>query len=241
MACNNRPTSCAPCDDCPPTPAPLTPRCDVMLVDGTFVNATVVIENGCIVSVQQGTPPVYRPDICCDTPGGGGGGDEPCDCPPGDPGENATVSIAQVFTIPYGEPARAENIGTPSNVILNLYIPQGRPGQDSDSISGVTDERGGIVIENGVIKMLPATWPPVLFIQGQTDNQQVQLTFSAPDTGTGMVTATLNLQSLINSMNFERQQSEQALQAQITALQSQLASMQTAITQIQNTCCGPNP
>lgn len=240
MACNKQPTACAPCNDCPPS-EPTQPRCDIVLDDGTFTNATVVVENGCIVSVQGGTPMVYRPDICCDAPQSPGGGDEPCDCPPGDPGENATVSIAQVFTVEYGEQARAENIGTPSNVILNLYIPQGRPGQDSDSVSGVTDERGGIVIENGVIKLLPATWPPVLFVQGETDNQQVSLTFSAPDTGTGMVKATLNLQPLINSMNFERQQSEQNLQNQINQLQQQISQQQTQINNILNTCCGPNP
>lgn len=239
MACNKQPTACAPCNDCPPA-TPIEPRCNVMLDDGVFTNATVVVENGCIVSVQKGEPLVYRPDICCDAPQTSGRGDEPCDCPPGDPGENATVSIAQVFTIEYGEQARAENIGTPSNVILNLYIPQGRPGQDSDSISGVTDERGGIVIENGVVKMLPATWPPVLFVQGETDNQQVSLTFSAPDPGTGMVKATLNLQPLINSMNFERQQSEQNLQNQINQLQQQISQQQTQINNILNTCCGPN-
>lgn len=240
MACNKQPTACAPCNDCPST-EPTPPRCDVVLDDGTFTNATVVVENGCVISVQAGVPLVYRPDLCCDTPQNPGGGVEPCDCPPGDPGEDATVSIAQVFTVEYGEQARAENIGTPSNVILNLYIPQGRPGQDSDSISGVTDERGGIVIENGVVKMLPAAWPPVLFVQGQSDNAQVSLSFSPADAQTGIVTATLNIQPLINQMNLERQQSEQAMQAQITALQQQLSAQQTQITQILNTCCGPNP
>lgn len=245
MACNTKPTACAPCDDCPQVD-PIEPICNIPLPDGVYSNATVTVENGCIIQVEEGEPLVYRPDICCDTPshGGGGANDDPCDCPPGEPGQDATIAIGAVSTVDPDATATVTNVGTPSNAILNIEIPRGQPGQDSDSVIGETDDRGGIEIENGVVKSLPSTWPPVLYVIGETDNVEVQLLFSTPNETTGLVTATLNIQTLVNTINQARMDADQALQDQISALQTTVAnqqdaisSMQATIANIQATCC----
>lgn len=243
MSCNNQPTNCAPCSGCTPTP-PVMPRCDVVLPDGVYPWATLVVENGCITGVQPGQIPAYTPDPCCDTPGGGGGGDEPCDCPPGEPGENATITPGQTFSVPYGQPPNVVNVGTPTNAVLDFYIPAGKPGDDNSGGSGVSDDRGGIIIENGLVVGLPATWPPALYINPQTPQLNVQFQASAPDPTTGVVTLSLNLsqfdQALRDYTNSQVTAAVTPLQGQITALQQTITAMQQTITQIQNklnTCC----
>ena len=70
MACA-KPSDCAPCSKCPDSPAPVMPRCDILLNDGVYANATVVVENGCIIEVLQGIPLLYQPDNNCAGAGGG--------------------------------------------------------------------------------------------------------------------------------------------------------------------------
>ena len=59
----------------------------------------------------------------------------------GDP--TATIKLGKVTTIAPTEQARAENVGTKNNVILDLYIPQGKQGEQGiQGIQGVQGERG---------------------------------------------------------------------------------------------------
>lgn len=246
MACNDRDPNCQPCKDCPPMPEPILPRCDIALTDGTFTNATVVVEEGCIVSVAVGRAPQYTPTVCCDSGGGGGGGggDDPCDCPPGDPGENATIEIGDVQSVAPGAPARVFNDGTDTNAILRFEIPRGADGNDANQPEGVTSEAGGIEIVEGLIKTLPATWPPALFIVTETTGAGMALTATPPDPVTGIVKIVLEMTSYDTALRlWVTQQIEAAtnpLQVQLTALQNQVSGMQTTILTLQNqiaACC----
>lgn len=245
MACNNSLTNCAPCHGCKPsTPEP--PRCDVELTDGVYTNATVYVENGCIIAVESGSAPLYTPDPCCEAPssGGGNGGGEPCDCPPGDPGKNATIDINQTLSVPYGSPPRVENVGTTTNAVLDFYIPAGKPGDTPDEEGGVTDDRGGISIEDGRITLLPATWPPVLYVNATAQPNNVQLSAGIPDAGTGIMSLQLNLTQFQNDLMYvlrqEMEQMRASLQNQIDSLQNQVTSLNGQINSINgrlNTCC----
>lgn len=59
----------------------------------------------------------------------------------GDP--TSTVTLGKVTTIAPTEQARAVNVGTKNNLILDLYIPQGKQGEQGiQGIQGVQGERG---------------------------------------------------------------------------------------------------
>lgn len=59
----------------------------------------------------------------------------------GDP--TATITLGKVTTIAPTEQARAVNVGTKNNLILDLYIPQGKQGeQGKQGIQGVQGEQG---------------------------------------------------------------------------------------------------
>lgn len=245
--CNDLDTNCSPCKDCPPSPTPVMPRCDIALASGTFENATVVVDaNGCISSVQEGRAPQYTPDICCvPVQGGGGGNDEPCDCPPGEPGANATITIGSTQSVDAGQPAKVTNVGTPTNAILNFEIPRGSEGGGGGGGGGgVTDSRGGIYIEDGLIVGLPATWPPVGLILAGTDRSDVVLNVSNPDPTTGVVNMQLNMAGFYQSVqtwtNNQIAAATAPLQNQINSLQSQLATINNTLASLQsqiNSCC----
>lgn len=246
MACNERDPNCQPCRDCPPSPDPVLPRCDVALTDGTFTNTTVVVEGGCITGVFTGQAPQYTPDPCCAPVGGGGGGgnSEPCDCPPGDPGENATIEIGAVQSVAPGSPATVVNTGTPSNAVLNFQIPRGDPGENAEGAGGVDSTAGGIVIEQGRITTLPAAWPPVLFINASTTGAGMSLVASAPDPTTGVVNLELQMQGYDSTLRaWVGQQIENAtspLITRIAALESQVSTLQSQVSSLQSTvssCC----
>lgn len=179
MPCNNQNTDCAPCQDCPPSIPPVLPRCqDVVLVDGTYINATVVVVGGCIVQVEAGEAMAYQPDICCPT-GGGGGGEDGLMGPPGPPGTPATINIGTVTSVAPEDPPTVTNSGTPSNAILNFEIPAGVPGQDGGTTEGVTEDAAGWDIVDGVIKEIPPDFPPIgtMFV-GASDVTGLTLTIS---------------------------------------------------------------
>lgn len=243
MSCNDKPTDCTPCRDCEPA-APVLPRCDVALPDGTYTNATVTVQGGCIIALQDGRPPQYAPPDCCVETGGGGGSDEPCDCPPGEPGDPATIEIASIFSIGPNEAPRAENIGTATNAVINLYIPRGQPGQDSIQATGVNSEAGGIVIENGLVSGLPSTWPPVLYVTGMSNTTGVTFDISAPDPMSGLVKLNIDLSGYDTALRRDFDQKLQALQdsmqTQITALQQSVATLSQSVTQLSSQvsrCC----
>ena len=217
MPCNTTPTGCAPTADCPPIPDPILPRCDLALPDGVYPWATVVVEGGCIVELQTGRAPLYQPDSCCATPGAGGGGGEGLDGPPGPPGTPATVTPGQVFSLAPGAQPTVVNVGTASNAILDFGIPRGVPGQDATGISGVTTDVAGIDIENGLVKAVPLTWPPVMLLNGTTDNPLVMVTFTKDADGNAVASIT-GLQALQDYVD----STAAGLQAQITALTARL-------------------
>lgn len=183
---------CQDCDD-KATPSPVLPRCDIALTDGRFSNATVVVEGGCITTVENGRVPQFNPDICCDgaapVPTGNS---EPCDCPPGDPGQNATITIGEVKSVAPDAPLTITNAGTQTNAILNFEIPRGAQGSSGASVSGVDNNEGGWQIKKGSITGLPLTWPPPSVIHTQATPSNVQFTASAVD-NTGQMTLTLTL------------------------------------------------
>lgn len=231
-------SNCAPCADCPPSPAPVMPRCNVVLPDGTYANATVVVEGGCITGVQAGVLPVYTPDECC--PGGpGGGGTDGLDGPPGPPGQNATITTGTVGTVPFGTPAAVVNAGTPTNAILNFLIPQGAPGADAPGVSGVTNNSAGIQFVNGTLQSLPAQWPPIMgLLVNPVTTPGVTLTF-VEDPSTALVTVTLDLSAFVTDLTTGFQTQIDALQSQIDTLETQRVAMQAQIDGILATCCGP--
>ena len=161
MACNDKNTDCAPCQDCPPVVPPVLPRCqDVVLTDGVYINATIVVDQGCIVQIAAGEPFAYQPDVCCPTSGGGGGEDGLMG-PPGPAGAPATITIGSVATVAYGDPPTVVNSGTVNNAVFNFEIPAGQPGADGESPTGVTLDLGAWAFEDGLVKELPPDFPPI--------------------------------------------------------------------------------
>lgn len=152
------------CDPVGPTPEPVLPRCqDVVLVDGTYVNATVVVNNGCIVLLTEGDAPLYQPDPCCaPVGGGGGGGGSGLPGPRGFPGDDATITIGTVATGAPGSQATVQNVGTQNDAVFNFVIPQGPAGAGGTAPFGLTGNFTGLVLQTGLVQALPLTWPPVL-------------------------------------------------------------------------------
>ena len=233
-------TNCAPCADCPPTPAPVMSRCNVVLPDGVYAWATVTVENGCITAVAEGLAPLYTPDICC--PGGTtGGGEGGLDGPPGPPGQNATITIGAVTSLAAGSAPTVTNTGTASNAILNFGIPRGEDGADGDGATvGVTDNRAGIEIVNGVIKTLPVQWPPVLGVTiDYTGPLGVTINFTE-DPLTGVGTLVFDMQGFVNDLTASFQAEIDTLTDTITTMQGQMSALQTQLVSVMTalqTCC----
>jgi hypothetical protein len=230
--------SCQP-TDCPPTPAPVMPRCDVVLDDGTFANATIVVENGCIVGVQLGSLPVYTPDMCCPPEGGGGGGGggggaNGLDGEKGLAGTNATIALGAVTSLPAGALPTVTNVGTLTAAILNFGIPRGAAGLDGgNNTVGETVTAAGIVLENGLIKDVPVQWPPIMHI-GINPVSTAGVSFTAvEDPATGIALFTLDIAAFVTTLEADFNQQLVALSTIITALQTQIISLQEAVL----TCC----
>lgn len=217
---------CAPCQDCPPAPAPVLPRCDIALPDGVYANATITVENGCISLVTAGAAFLYQPDSCCATVGGVGTGDG-LDGSAGPPGAAGTLTINSVTTTAPGTAATITNIGTANNAILNITIPRGDPGVDGAAPSGITDNTADIEIINGSIKTLPVTWPPILNVVVQPIAVAgISLTMNKNPL-TGELIVELNMDTFYADL-------QAYINAQIAAA---TAPLQAQITVIQNTCC----
>lgn len=192
MACA-KPNNCAPCSKCPETPQPVMPRCDIVLPDGSYTNATVVVENGCIIDVQQGTAMVYTPDSCCAAPGGEGGGGAGLDGGPGPDGPGATINIGTVTSLAPGSAPTVVNVGTSENAILNIGIPRGEPGDPGDSPTGATVNDAGITFVNGALQNpLPVMWPPVLLVDFEP-SPVAGVSLSATKGADGKVMVTVDL------------------------------------------------
>lgn len=225
---------CAPCRDCDYPPDPILPRCDIALIDGRYDNATIVVEQGCIVGVETGRVPQYTPEVCCSGGGGGGGGGggEGPPGPKGDPGENATLDIGTVTTLAPKAKAYVRNVGSATNAILDIGLPQGEQGEPGINPMGITKSVAGIDIENGSVTGLPVTWPPVLLVMGEADTLLVDFDFSFPDKETGIVKATLNLAKLNEDIN---KRISEAIEEAIEPIQAQLNDAVLRIQTLENT------
>lgn len=235
---------CAPCKDCPPTPEPVMPRCDQELPNGVYPWATIVVEQGCITQVQEGTPPLYQPDSCCAPVGGGGGGDG-LPGPPGPPGDPATIVIGEVTSLPPGSAPTVENVGTANDLILNWGIPRGERGEDGNTGSGLTDLTAGIEFENGLLQSLPVTWPPVLYVDAQVSGQATGITLTAAKNNeNGFVSLELNIDDYDAAL---RAWVQEQIAGAIAPLQQQIQELQTRATSAEqrldaiearlDTCC----
>lgn len=56
----------------------------------------------------------------------------------GPQGDAATITVGSVSTTAYGNPAQVVNVGTENEAILNFVIPQGKPGQATTTMGGLT-------------------------------------------------------------------------------------------------------
>lgn len=234
MTCNHQPTHCAPCGDCPTPPDPILPRCDIVLPDGVYENATVVIDQGCIVSVQQGTPFAYQPNACCAGAGGGGGGpgSQGPQGDPGPPGLAATITVNSTTTVPYGQPASVQNVGTASAASLVFNIPEGAPGTGGGGgSSGLTMNSGNWNIVDGAIQSVPPSWPPAVMTDFNTDYPTVYMTGSIDSSGT----LEINLNGLAQMVTLLEATMDSKDNAVLNNLQNQI----NALTQRLDNCSCP--
>ena len=56
----------------------------------------------------------------------------------GPQGDAATINVGSVSTTAYGNSAQVVNVGTENEAILNFVIPQGKPGQATTTMGGLT-------------------------------------------------------------------------------------------------------
>ena len=56
----------------------------------------------------------------------------------GPQGEAATIEVGSVSTTAYGNAAQVTNVGTENDAILNFVIPQGKPGERTTTMGGLT-------------------------------------------------------------------------------------------------------
>lgn len=238
MACA-KPSDCAPCNKCAESPAPVMPRCDIALTDGTYTNATVVVENGCIIDVQQGTAPLYTPDSCCAVPGGGGGeAGNGLDGDPGPAGSAATIAINSVASLPPGSAPTVVNIGSPSAALLDIGIPRGEPGAPAAfPPGGANSTDGGVTVANGLIMTpLPAAWPPVLdvaFLPTAVPGVSLNATKNSAN---GQIELTVDLTAFLAILNGTlgaQQGLIDALTARVSDLETSSVDYETRITALE--------
>lgn len=169
-------TTCEPDDRCAPTPAPVMPRCNVVLIDGTYTDATVVVEGGCIISVTQGVAPLYQPSNCC----AGGAG------PPGPAGLDGAN----------GAPGAAGPAGP-----AGAAGPTGPTGPAGTSPTGVTNTTAGFGVVNGAIQALPSNWPPIMTVPNATVDTAGITLATAKNAATGELDLNLSFAAWLATFN----------------------------------------
>lgn len=226
MACA-KPSDCAPCNKCAEAPEPVMPRCNVVLPDGSYTNATIVVEDGCIIDVQAGSPPLYTPDSCCAVPGGGGGAaGNGLDGNPGPAGPAAAIAINSVTSLPPGSAPTVVNIGSPTAVQLEIGIPRGEPGAAAVfPPGGATSSEGGIELSSGLIMTpLPVAWPPVLGVAFLPTAVPGVTLNATKNNANGQIELTVDLTALMTIINNEFA----AKQSQIDALVARVEALEDA-------------
>lgn len=249
MACNNNDPNCYPCGCEQPAPEPVLPRCDNVLPDGVYANATVIVVDGCISSVQAGSIPMYAPEVCCSAPGGGGSTTPPpaiCDC---DDGITPIVTIGDVDTLPAGASAYVTNSGASPNVILNFGIPTGEDGTGGGgggSTTGCTDlVQGGIEVQDGLIVDCGTFWPPIMYMTTNISPADITGTVTkvqdVSSLYTGEAVLSLNFDTFISNLNNSISLQLQAMDQQIRDdFQTELDTINQRITDLEArvTACG---
>jgi hypothetical protein len=219
----------------PPVPVP-TPTCGLP-TNGVFTHATIHTNaNGCISHIESGEPYLYTPDPCCPSNGTGtGGGGTGLQGPQGDPGTAATVTIGSVATTAPGTAATVTNVGTNTAAILNITIPQGEPGLDGATPSGLDYNANGFVIEDGLVQTWPLNWPPVMnFSPATVSGDGITMTFAKD--GAGAVTVTINAASLLalqQGQHDAQQNSIDVLTNELNTAQVNIASLQSDLLALQ--------
>lgn len=238
MACA-KPSDCAPCNKCAEAPEPVMPRCNVVLPDGSYTNATVVVEDGCIIDVQAGSPPLYTPDSCCAVPGGGGGeAGAGLDGGPGPIGPGAALTITSVTSLPPGSAPTVVNVGTPTAAQLEIGIPRGEPGANASfPPGGATGNEGGVILSGGLVMApLPPAWPPVLDV-AFTPTAVAGVTLNAvKNPANGQIQLTVDLSMFLTLINNEfaaKQGLIDALTSRVTDLETQASDFESRIAALE--------
>lgn len=65
-------------------------------------------------------------------------GDTGATGPQGAQGAAATIAVGAVSTTAYGNPAQVTNTGTAQDAVFNFVIPQGKPGEKTTTMGGLT-------------------------------------------------------------------------------------------------------
>lgn len=239
MPCN-KPKDCAPCQDCPPTPESVEPRCNNDLTDGVFSNATVTITEGCITLVEDGEPFESTTFPC----GGIGGGEQGpigppgaagADGPPGPPGPPNHLTVGTTHKIACGQDAQVTINGTSPNQYLTFWIPDCSAAASSGG--GVTDHRGGISFENGLLTDIGGShWPPVMNVMTTSVTGPIQLSVTK-DPSSGVTTINIAgdiQQTLDDAVEAKYAQLVQELMSDtITPMQDEITNLQQKITLIE--------
>ena len=247
MGCNCQDPNCQPCGpcgegvDCPPVPDPVLPPCSNTLPDGTYTNATITVSNGCISNVTPGTPLQYSPLIDCCGGGGGGSGSPGPPGPPGPPGsdgQDAQVYVGNVTQTPEGTLPTVTDVNADPNVaVLDFTFPApGTGGGGGGGTTGVTHTSTGFKIEDGLIKLIPNKWPPVVDFLFHTTPTSVSMTASI-DITTGQAVVFLDMSQTITDLHTYTDDAvttlQNTMQAQIDNLQAQIDAINTQLA----TCC----
>jgi hypothetical protein len=226
---------CAECGD-GSLPVPVLPRCQgVSLTPGTFINATVTVDNnGCIALVVSGPAPQYPDPDCC-APVGGGTGGTGGRGPKGDPGPAATISVSP--TVATGATWALTNIGTPSAAVIQLTVPSSL-GSGGGGGGGVTVPPGaltadvcGIETTNGWVTGLPASIVTGVSYLPLTDavNNLVTCTIGPSNPANCDVGITIDVRALYTNIEGLIATAADALQLQIDGLTSAVAALDTRI------------
>lgn len=235
--CDQSLGDCRPSRCCPETPDPVMPRCDNYIPDGRFTNATAIVEGGCVIAFEQGTPFQYSPDTSCQA-GTGAGRMLKTSTPepslarqavalmaPNSQPEGTTVEVGSVHAIePDGMP-RVVNVGTATKVVLDFYLPRFDP--EAPELQALTSESGGWAIKDGRIHYLPTTFPPIGMIVADPDSQVLVEVDKDPDTG--VATMKLDVSHVVDAAVREAMreplQALENMRAQIADLMDQLSAL----------------
>lgn len=223
------------CSDGGTQPAPITPRCqDIVLTPGTYPRATVVVNaQGCIAQVVAGEPEVYTPDECCQGGTGGAGGGLPGPRgEPGDPGQAATIEVDPSVPINGTANWTVQNVGTPSAALFRFTAPA--PLQPTWPSGGFTGNVAGLEVAQGLVTAVP---PAILHgVTAEKDGAQApNFVFTASPVSPAqphVYRFLLNLDGLAAAVQATVAADTSALDTRVTALESAAAGAPDSVFEV---------